>query len=346
MQPAVVLLAQDVPPDIEACGERDAQVWLCRLVVDLTDSVTAGEIARPLSRPVTVVLILIGAWFVNRLVRIAIRRVERRLEQEGTRDRIRRFRRRTGLAMLDTSSSTPTVRRHQRAVTIGSGVRSFATIIIWVVATFMVIAALGVRPATLLTSAGLIGVALGFGAQNLLRDLIAGTFMILEDQFGVGDVIDTGEATGTVEHISLRATRLRDVNGVVWHVPNGEIRRVGNMSQEWSRALLDVSVAYDTDIDLARDVILRTAAGMAGEPAWRDRILERPEVWGVEMLGADGISIRLVVKTRPLEQWSVARELRARIKHAFDEAGIEIPFPQRTIWHRSVDPSASDRVPE
>ena len=344
MQYFAVRLAQDVPPDIEACGERDSQEWLCRVVVDLTDSVTAGEIARPLSIPVTIVLIVLGAWVFNRLLRVVSKRIERRLEHEGTRERIRRFRRRTGLSMLDTTSSTPTIRRHQRAVTIGSGVRSFAAIIIWVVAVFMIIATLGVRPSTLLTSAGLIGVALGFGAQNLLRDLIAGTFMILEDQFGVGDVVDTGEATGTVEHISLRTTRVRDVNGVVWHVPNGEIRRVGNLSQEWSRAVLDVSVAYDTDIDVAREVILGTAAEMAGESAWKDRILERPEVWGVEMLGADGISIRLVVKTRPLEQWNVARELRERIKVAFDREGIEIPFPQRTIWHRNAETATDGDV--
>ncbi|HEX5613868.1 MAG TPA: mechanosensitive ion channel family protein [Acidimicrobiia bacterium] len=344
MHHLAVRIAQDVPPDIEACGERDSQAWLCRVVVDVTDSVNLGEVARPLSVPVTIVLIVLGAWFVNRLVRVISKRIERRLEREGTRERIRRFRRRTGLSMLDTTSSTPTIRRHQRALTIGSGVRSFAAIVIWVVAVFMIIATLGVQPSTLLTSAGLIGVALGFGAQNLLRDLIAGTFMILEDQFGVGDVVDTGEATGTVENISLRTTRLRDVNGVVWHVPNGEIRRVGNMSQEWSRAVLDVSVAYDTDIDLAREVILGTAAEMAGEIEWKDRILERPEVWGVEMLGADGIAIRLVVKTRPLEQWNVARELRARIKGAFDREGIEIPFPQRTIWHRSPDPTADEGV--
>ena len=158
--------------------------------------------------------------------------------------------------------------------------------------------------------------------------------MILEDQYGVGDVIDAGEASGTVESVGLRTTRLRDVEGVVWHVRNGEIMRVGNMSQGWSRSLLDIDVAYDSDLDLATTTITQTAESLRSDPAFTDAILEAPEVWGVQALGADGITLRLVVKTVPLEQWRVSRELRRRIKDALDAVGIEIPFPQRTLWVR------------
>ena len=159
--------------------------------------------------------------------------------------------------------------------------------------------------------------------------------MLVEDQFGVGDVVDLGEVTGTVEKVTLRVTTLRDVNGAVWHVPNSEVRRVVNKSQLWSRAVLDIDVAYDTDLRRAEGIIQRVA-----DELWRDTdfdggdIIDPPEVWGIERLGADGVTIRLVVKTDPAEQWAIARELRLRIKEALDEAGIEIPFPQRTVWVR------------
>jgi small conductance mechanosensitive channel len=157
--------------------------------------------------------------------------------------------------------------------------------------------------------------------------------MLLEDQFGVGDVIDMGEATGTVESVSLRVTRLRDVEGVVWWVPNGQVTRIGNKSQQWSRALLDVAVAPDTDVPRATEVIQETADEMWRDPAWSGRLLAEPEVWGVEDIGIGGMLIRLVVKTVPLEQWDVARELRARLKHAFDAAGIRLPVQQQRITY-------------
>jgi moderate conductance mechanosensitive channel len=167
-------------------------------------------------------------------------------------------------------------------------------------------------------------VAIGFGSQNLVRDFISGIFMLMEDQYGVGDVVDAGPATGTVEGVGLRTTRLRDVNGTLWHIPNGEIRRVGNRSQGWARALVDLEVAYSTDLDAATRTIERVAQELDADDRWAARLLEQPEVWGVEELGPDGIRVRLVAKTRPLEQWKVARELRARLKVAFDQAGIEV----------------------
>ena len=135
--------------------------------------------------------------------------------------------------------------------------------------------------------------------------------------------------------MTLRTTRLRDVNGVVWHIPNGNIERIANKSQQWSRALLDFEVAYDTDVDFAGDVIKRTIIKAWNSDKWHDVIMEEPEVWGVENLGADGVTIRVAVKTLPGQQFPVARHLRSQIKAAFEKAGIEIPFPQRTIWHRT-----------
>jgi small conductance mechanosensitive channel len=174
----------------------------------------------------------------------------------------------------------------------------------------------------LLAGAGVAGVALGFGAQNVVRDTLAGTFMILEDQLGVGDTVDLGEAVGTVERVTLRATRLRDVNGTVWYVPNGQVLRVGNKSQDWAQAVLDVEVGIDSDLDEVRAVLHDVAQGFAEDPQWSGVVLEPPEVWGVEALTPFTYTVRLVVKTRPGVQWGVMRELRARLLAALDAAGI------------------------
>jgi small conductance mechanosensitive channel len=208
-------------------------------------------------------------------------------------------------------------------------------------ALFMVLDQIGIDLGPMLAGAGIIGVAIGFGSQSLVKDFLAGIFILVEDQFGVGDTVDLGEAVGVVEVVSLRTTRLRSVDGTVWHVPNGEIGRVGNKSQHWSRALLDIQVAYTTDISEARAVIKDVA-----DDVWREEpeaILEEPELWGVENLGAHGIDIRLVIKTQPSKQWEVSRLIRERIKLAFDERGIEIPFPQQTVWMRTEGQPAGAR---
>jgi small conductance mechanosensitive channel len=218
-------------------------------------------------------------------------------------------------------------RRRQRAETIGSVLRSVATLVVFTVAGAMVLAELGFDLGPVLASAGIVGVAVGFGAQNLIKDFLNGMFMILEDQYGVGDVIDAGEATGTVEAVGLRSTRLRDVAGTVWHIRNGEIVRVGNKSQGWARAVLDIPVALDTDVTHVRSVVKAAADEVWQDEAWSDKVVEEPEVWGVEELGASGLVIRLAVKTAPLEQWAVARELRERVKDAFDREAISIGVP-------------------
>jgi small conductance mechanosensitive channel len=204
----------------------------------------------------------------------------------------------------------------------------------------MVISQLGYDIAPLIASAGIIGVALGFGAQGLVKDFLLGIFMILEDQYGVGDSIDLGEASGTVEAVGLRVTRLRDVNGTVWYVRNGEVLRVGNMSQNWARTVLDIPVAYTADLDQVRTVLRDIAHAVWEDPDFRNDVIEEPEVWGVERLDPDGVVMRVVLKTAPLEQWTIAREMRERIKERFDVLGIEIPLPQRVVWHR--DPPGTD----
>jgi small conductance mechanosensitive channel len=240
----------------------------------------------------------------------------------------------SSLGLLDEGAVN---RKVQRTEALGTLLASIAGAVIWAIAGLMALDRLGLNLGPLLAGAGVIGIAVGFGAQTLVRDLLSGVFMLIEDQFGVGDVIDAGEASGTVESVSLRITRLRSVDGIVWHIPNGEIRRVGNQSQQWSRALLDVPVPYTADLSGVMALIQGVADGMAVDPDWSDRILSPPEVWGVERFDADAVAIRTVITTRPLEQWAVSRELRHRLKRAFDEAGIEIPFPQRTLWLRQDD---------
>ena len=171
----------------------------------------------------------------------------------------------------------------------------------------------------------------------VLRSIVVAVVWTFAAMMILGQLaIDLGYATGTVEKVSLRSTTIRDVNGTVWHVPNGEIARVGNYSQLWSRALLDIEVAYDVDLRFAQGVIQRVADEFWEDPEWGgDELMERPEVWGIQALGASGIAIRLAVKTEPSMQWATERELRLRVKEALDEAGIEIPFPQQTVWLRN-----------
>ncbi len=228
-------------------------------------------------------------------------------------------------------------RRKRRAESMGALMRSIGSAVIWTMGVLMILGAFNINLAPLIAGAGIVGVALGFGAQDLVKDFLSGVFMLIEDQYGVGDTVDVGDAAGIVEGISLRTTRIRDVEGRLWHVPNGEIRRVANSSQAWARALLDVDIAYGADIDDAIKVIEAAGRQMALEEKWDALFLEEPEVWGVQNLAADSIQLRIVIKTKAGEQFGVGRELRRRIKYALDAAEIEIPFQQRTIWLRSDD---------
>ena len=341
--PVALLLAQATPSpgEVAACGPAEEASSVCRAIYRLTSNEFLASTADTvIVKPAKVVLILALAYVVNRLIARSIKRFVRSVRGERVQRRLGTLREHAPTALVD-SGDGPSLRSTQRAETIGALLRSISAFAVWVVAALMVMGELGLAIGPLIAGAGIVGIALGFGAQNLVRDFISGIFMLVEDQYGVGDIIDAGPASGTVEAVSLRTTRLRDVNGVVWHIPNGNIERVANKSQQWSRALLDFEVAYETDIDFAGDVIKRTITEAWDSETWDDVILEEPEVWGVESLGADGVTIRVAVKTLPGQQFPVARHLRAQIKAAFEEAGIEIPFPQRAVWHRSD----GDRVP-
>lgn len=232
------------------------------------------------------------------------------------------------------------VRREQRANSLGGLARSVASVAIVASALIMVLSELGLELAPLLAGAGIVGLAVGFGAQDLVKDFLSGVFMLLEDQFGVGDIIDVGGNTGVVEAISLRSTRLRSIDGTLWHVPNGDIRQVGNRSQEWARALFDVDVSYDTDVDVALSVIGQVVTDLAEDPEFAENFLEEPTVVGVLALGADAVTLRAMAQVVPGQQWALGREFSRRIKRAFDTANIEFPFPQRTVWLRTERPLA------
>jgi small-conductance mechanosensitive channel len=214
-------------------------------------------------------------------------------------------------------------RRKQRVRALGSVLRSAASVTIFSIAGVVILGDLGINLAPLLASAGVVGIAIGFGAQNLVRDYLAGIFMLVEDQYGVGDVITVGDATGTVETVTLRITRMRDVNGIVWHVRNGAIEKVGNESQGWARAVLDFPVPYAADLATIRELLAGAAGSMWTEPVWRTVMLEQPEVWGAQAVKNAVVTMRIVVKTAPLRQWEVEREMRARVKAALDAAGIQ-----------------------
>jgi small-conductance mechanosensitive channel len=213
-------------------------------------------------------------------------------------------------------------RRHQRVRALGSILRSAASVTIFSIAGTVILGDLGINLAPLLASAGVVGIAIGFGAQNLVRDYLTGVFMLLEDQYGVGDVISVGKVTGTVETMTLRITRVRDINGIVWHIRNGVIERVGNQSQGWARAVVDFPVPYTADLGTIRRILDRVAEAAWADPALRGIMLEKPDVWGAQDVSSSEVTMRIVARTAPLRQWEIERELRARVKAALDAADL------------------------
>lgn len=221
--------------------------------------------------------------------------------------------------------------RRERARTLASVGRGFALALIGLMAGLTILSELGLDIGPLLAGAGIAGLALGFGAQTLVRDFLAGFFILLEDQFHVGDVIRVGDKAGLVEKLNLRTTILRDLEGTVHVIPNGEMGVISNLTKQWARALIEVEVAYQEDVRRAIETLSRVGQELAKAPGFSNLIIEEPTVTGVERLGESGITVRLLIKTLPLKQWDVAREARLRIKEAFDREGIEIPFPHRKL---------------
>ncbi|MDH5781695.1 MAG: mechanosensitive ion channel family protein, partial [Dehalococcoidia bacterium] len=205
-------------------------------------------------------------------------------------------------------------------------------VFIVIVVIMMVLSEVGLNVTPVLAGFGIAGIAIGFGAQYLIRDLIAGTFIILENQYRVGDVARVADITGLVEEVTLRKTVLRDLDGIVHHVPNGEIRAASNFTRHFARVNLDVSVAYGTDLDHAISVVNRLGKELAEDEKWRKVIKSPPQVLRVNKLGDSGIDIKILGDVKPMEQWAVMGELRLRIKKAFDAEGIEIPWPHTKVY--------------
>lgn len=282
--------------------------------------------------PATVIAVVIGAIVLRWVLQFSVRRIVHRV--------VTGVKKSQGVELTQELSASPltAVRVVQRTRTLGNVFGNLITAVIVIVALLIIIniTVPNVTGAFALITAAL-GAGLGFGAQSLIKDILNGLFMVAEDQFGVGDIIDVGEASGVVESVGIRVTSIRSVDGTLWWVRNGEILRVGNMSQGWARAVIDLPVPYQADLDEVTATVLETATKMSESGEWRRKIMAKPEIWGVESISAEATVLRLVVKTRPSEQWGVARELRARLKSSLDATGVNIPSLKRII----MDPAGS-----
>jgi moderate conductance mechanosensitive channel len=304
------------------CVDNGDKSWTCAAVYHWTGNEDLAHaagwfIGKPLSIVWLVVLALVSRWLLYKV----IDRVVSRAQDGVLPSRLARG------PFAESAGEPVSQRRIQRAQTIGTLLKSIVSGVIVAVVAIMAISELGYDIAPLIASAGILGVALGFGAQSLVKDFLSGIFMIFEDQYGVGDTVNLGEASGTVEAVSLRVTRLRDVDGTVWYVRNGEILRVGNQSQNWARSVLDIAVGYKEDVTRVRRILKEVAHDLWEDEDFHDLIIEEPEVWGVQSLGPDSVVVRVTLKTMPQQQWNVSREMRERVKTRFDAEGIQMPRP-------------------
>ena len=259
-----------------------------------------------------ILLILLLGVAAARVLRGAFSRLQKRLEKVA-------------------SAAGPSPDLSKRASTIVGLLRTIATVALWTVLGIMMLSQLGLDIGPILAGAGILGLAVGFGAQNLVRDFLSGIFFILEDAIRVGDVAVINGVSGVVEHISFRTVQLRDFSGTLHVFAHGQVNTLANMTKDWSAALIEVGVAYQSDLDRAMEVMGQTASEMQSEEAWREKFIAPPEVLGVENFADSAITLRVRLRTRPGEQWSMGREYRKRLKQALERAGIEIPFPQRVV---------------
>lgn len=276
--------------------------------------------AGPFGLPLRIVTIIVIAGVVRLLLQLVIRRVVNRVisgvkKKQNVED----------TAALQ-ASPIAAMRIVQRTRAFGGVLSSTVTTVVVLVSLVLIVSAIDPNATgafSLITAA--LGAGLGFGAQNVVRDVLNGLFIVAEDQLGVGDVVDLGQATGVVENVGIRVTTVRDVNGTLWYVRNGEILRVGNMSQGWARVVLDLALPYDADIDAVKDRMLQTGIEMRSDGKWKRLMMEQPEIWGIESISAEAIVLRMVVKTRSGSKDDVARELRARVKRTLDTMGVRLP---------------------
>ena len=253
--------------------------------------------------------VVVAAFLVTRFLRKAVQRVEKRVSED----------------------TTP-IRALQRSQTLAKVLSSAGIVVIWSISIFLVLGEVGFKLGPLLAGVGIIGLAIGFGSQNLVRDVVSGFFILFEDQYGVGDVVQINEvATGKVEQLTLRITGLRDLDGTMHYIANGEIVHVANRTKDWARAVIDVGVGYGEDPSKVRAVLERVAEEAKADEELGRNIFATPDVLGVENLGEYEVIWRMLAETKPARQWEVGRALRERVRVAFDEDGIEIPFPHRVM---------------
>ncbi|MGH3972120.1 MAG: mechanosensitive ion channel family protein [Pseudonocardiaceae bacterium] len=305
---------------------QEAGSWCARIFQLTHNDMLARYADAVVGTGLRILLIVALAVLVRLMAHRAINRLTRVTAEGPPAGLLRPLRERTPESWRGTGLLSQ--RRSQRARTIGSVLRSGTTFVVAGVAVTLVLGELGINLGPIIASAGILGIALGFGAQNLVKDFLSGMFMMVEDQYGVGDVVDLGEATGTVEAVGLRVTTLRDAKGTVWYVRNGEVLRVGNSSQGYSVAIVDLPVGHDANIPATTELASRAATELTAEgSALADDVLEPPEVLGVESISPGGVTLRITTKVRAGRQWAVQRALLAGIKEAFADAGIPPPSP-------------------
>ncbi|WP_330472836.1 mechanosensitive ion channel family protein [Terrabacter sp. C0L_2] len=290
---------------------------------DLTGLTWAGVGDWLVGTPLLVLTVLV----VGLVARFVLHRLIDRVVTTATSRRAERLAAIPGAGRALQAVGVANVRHVQRTQTMGALLKSITTFIVLGITALTILSLVGIPLGPMLASASVGGVALAFGAQSLVKDFLSGVFMIVEDQYGVGDVIDTGEVVGTVENVSLRVTQLRDAGGMTWYVRNGEIIRIGNKTQGWSTAIVDIPVAYDQDVEKAISVIREVVSVMDDDDAFKDILLEEPNVVGVESIANGAITLRVIAKTIANEQFGVQREIRERVKMAFDRAGVRSPMP-------------------
>ncbi len=312
-----------------ACS-RDKGSW-CARIYQLTHNDLVSRYADTVvGTGLRILLIVVLAVVIRLMVHRAINRLSQMTAEGTAPGLLRPLRERAPESWL--GSGLLSKRRSQRARTIGSVLRSGTTLVVFGVACTLVVGELGINLGPIIASAGILGLALGFGAQNLVKDFLSGMFMLVEDQYGVGDVIDLGEAAGTVEAVGLRVTTLRDTKGTVWYVRNGEVVRVGNSSQGFSVAVVDLPVGHDADIPASAELAGRTATELTTDgSALAADVLEPPQVLGVESISSEGVTLRITAKVQAGRQWAVQRALLAGIKAAFADAGVPPPSPASHI---------------
>ncbi len=326
MKPTVALLQQ---ADESSAAETDIDVVcgnqgpFCDVLYDWTDNETLAEVVSfVLGAPLKIVIIAASALILNRVLQRIVRRVVDRL----------------GTATAEHGEAVVTersmARAEERASTVGSLLRSLSTAVVYSVALIMMFEVFGISMIPIIASAGVLAIAIGFGAQSVVEDLLRGVFMLAEDQFGVGDRITVGAVNGYVERVTLRTTVIRDSQGTLWHVPNSQIDWVANEAQEISRATIEIGVAYTADLDDAIEVLQLAADDAAADPNWSEHVSRRPEVSGVQELTDDAISIRVIVWVDAGERRRFERHLRRYLKEALDVAGLEMPNRQVDVWMR------------